>query len=184
MLVSEFHNFAFYHIPKCGGTSIINLLKSLNISLEQIGKKHEPLSGKQISENATIFTNIRNPFHRIYSIFCERKQRSWRTEYKNVDFPEFFWEHYVKEKINEFRPIHEFLFINNKLPGNVYLVKLEKAKVAWPMIIDVYLDREIKTIPHLNSTAHGDPMEFYDKNMIGVVKYREWWAVKEYNLGL
>ena len=181
-----YKDFAFYHMNKCGGTSIKKILKQLNLDFKQIGKGHHPLSSKKCNLNKyRIYTNIRNPYHRIVSMY-EFARQVIRGRHKNApkDFEDFFYNYWLvnKPKTVEFYSQQEQLFVGGKLPENLTVVKLEDVDKYWPEIIKQHFNTEISFIPRMNMTIHGDPMEYFDKEMIEQVKQKERWAVNQYML--
>jgi len=183
MMIFPHQHFAFYHMNKAGGTSICKMLESLPYKWEQVGKKHTPLSRKDFPEFSeyAVYTNIRNPFSRIVSIYEYRRQFSQRTRFKTVSFNEFFYEYWLAKPLDEFKPQHEYLFLNGKIPENVHCVKLEEAETWWPSIVKSHFGRDVE-VPRLNTTAHGDPMGYFRGGMVKAVKTKEWWACGEYGL--
>lgn len=183
MLICKEKNFGFYHVPKCGGTSIIQMLQSLPYKWEQIGEKHVPLSAKDYdSSGLTLFANIRNPFARIVSIYEYNRQFSQEKRFREIDFRSFFYEHFLNPEDKDsqaHRPIHEYLLIDGSLPENLSVVHLEKSEVIWPDIIKVFFNREV-VIPKVNSTIHDDPIGYFDERMRNEVIKREWWAFDQY----
>ena len=66
LLVNEIHNWGFIHIPKTGGTTITNILESVDETKRLSG--HDSLRVID-SDNLFIFTFVRNPFTRLVSAF-------------------------------------------------------------------------------------------------------------------
>ena len=181
-----YKDFAFYHMNKCGGTSIKKILKQLNLKFKQIGKGHYPLSSKKCDLNKyRIYTNIRNPYHRIVSMYEFGKQVV-QGRYKDMpeNFKDFFYNCWLdnKKDAKDFYSQQKQLFVGGTLPENLSLIKLEEIGKHWPEIIKQHFNVEISFIPKMNTTMHGDPMKYFDEEMIEQVRQKEQWAVKQYNL--
>lgn len=182
MIVHE--DFAFYHMNKCGGTSVIKMLDSLGLKFKQIGEKHGAMFIKNYDiSDLTIYSNIRNPFARIVSMYETRKQFSRRMLFKknSITFKDFFYDWWLEKTTDPFRPMHEHLFIDDELPENMILVKLEDIDSEWPRIIKKHFNREIGDVPRENATIqNGHYMNYYNDSMIADVNKKEWWAVEQY----
>ena len=78
-IVSYTNNFLFFHIPKCGGTSISSLISELKSNDKSIKHTHytyqeakKIFTEKGMLEwfnNANKFTIVRNPFKRMESLY-------------------------------------------------------------------------------------------------------------------
>lgn len=182
------HNdFCFYHLPKVGGTSVIELLKKTRLGFIQLGNKHQPLSAKGCNlRNYTIYANIRNPFDRVVSMYEYNRQGGWRTLYKewNMTFDKFVSEIWYPNTANsdELKSMDEHLFIDGQLPENVVLVKLEEINERWPQIIKQHFGVNVAEVPKANTTQHGDPMSYYTDETREQLKTKEGWACGVYNL--
>lgn len=156
----------------------MSMLKSLPVEWEQVGKKHTPLQRKGDFSDLIVFANIRNPFDRIVSMYEYRRQATQETRFKNIDFQDFFYNHYLGKDLMPYNPIHYFLFVDNELPENVIPIRLEDIDI-WGDIISTYFQRKIR-VPHINFTEHGNPERYFNGKMKTLVRSKEWWAVEQY----
>ena len=187
MLIRE--KFAFYHIPRTGGQSIEHLLQ-FNKQLEhpgwlRLGQVHAPLHRQPvIVEDYDIFTNIRNPFDRLVSLYELIKAGGvhFIKFDRNVSFPEFIYDHWGQkaDKHDEYNTQEEHLFIDGELPENITLIKMEEMNQLWPEVIRYYFGHEGIKIPHKNSVPHADSMTYYNNDLINFVQKREDWVMQFY----
>jgi hypothetical protein len=193
MVCQNSYDFAFYHMNKCGGTSIRKILARLDRHFKQVGKGHEPLGKKKkLNKYKHVYVNIRNPFHRIVSMYEFEKQilsipAAGNKLYKHgipIDFNDYLYNFWLsnENKIPEFFTQQDLLFVEGKLPENVQLIKLEEVDQHWPSIISRHFDTNITMVPRMNTTMHGNPMEYFDDEMYEAVKNKEHWVAKLYNL--
>uniref|UniRef100_A0A6M3IKH5 Uncharacterized protein n=1 Tax=viral metagenome TaxID=1070528 RepID=A0A6M3IKH5_9ZZZZ len=186
MLVCRNQGFAFYHMNKCGGTSIVKMLKDLpgNHSFIQIGEKHVPLSDKYFNfYGITAYCNIRNPMARLVSMYEYNRQKAQRTRFKDIDFDTFVVKYWLKRRENEYKAMHEFLLIDGKLPEAIVLLKLEECDVLWPEVINHHFNIDIKNVPRENFTIHDSYKNYFrNSKLMDLIRKKEWWAFKEYDL--
>ena len=187
MIVYEKNNFAFLHINKTGGLTIKHILNEL------VGKhtsgidQHRTLKFEYIRKatrypdfdicKIPIYTNVRNPFDRIVSMYAYRK---FRLNYKQrgITFKNFFYNIYMKGNVVN-GPISEFLLVNAGLPKNVNVVRLEDIDKEWPKIIKKHFNKDIGNIPKINKSNKLTAYTFNSK-MIDLVLDREKWVIKNY----
>jgi len=181
MLISKEHNFAFYHTNKCGGTSISQLLNTLGVKFEQVGKKHTPIITKDYDiTGLTVYATIRDPFARIVSMYSYGKDFSQRKRFKDLSFKDFLYDWYFGKNQYIFWPIHEHLFFDGQLPENIVPVKIEECNSKWPEIIEKHFGKKVSRIPWVNTSTHGEPIGYYSSDMKADVAKKEWWAVERY----
>lgn len=180
MLVCREKNFAFQHVPNCGGTSVREMLTSLPGKWEEVGDtKHSALGEIVGAESFAIFANIRNPFDRIVSMYEKRRQQSQVKPFKNVDFKTFFYGHYLINLQVGYESVHKCLLVKGQLPYGITIIKLKEADSAWPRIVREHFQREA-ILPELNSTEHGESMAYFNNEMNNLVQQKEWWACEQY----
>ena len=109
MIISDSHKFIFIHIPKCGGTSIRNILKNYDTRNNYfwmhdylLGATHQdfkqPIDKAHMTipifkrlypkdfdliKEYTVFTFVRNPVKRIVSSFWETRKNLFAAYDKN-----------------------------------------------------------------------------------------------------
>lgn len=184
------NKFAFYHIPRTGGESVEHVLQ-FNKQLEhpgwmRLGHKHELLRNQPLDiESYDIFTNIRNPFHRLVSLYeLARSGGIYDIKLdKSVKFDEFVYDHWHRNPNDnkEYNTIEEHLFIKGELPKNVTLIKMEEMNQRWPGILKDYFGVQGIKMLHINSVPHGDPMTYYNRDLTNFIKKREEWALQFYS---
>lgn len=188
MILYDKYKFAFQHVNRSGGMTVRTAIEdiagppdSLSVPL---GASHQMMktrldrlrsNGIDI-DNYSIYANVRNPLHRIVSIYHFRKSRG---RYKTLSFKDFFYTEYVKEVSVASGPIHKMLLVDGVLPLNVKVIKLDEIPTHWPIIIFSKFKKLVK-LSHLNKSIHKDPMEYYSKRMIKIVKDRESWVIENY----
>ena len=184
------HDFIFYHMYKCGGTSVKKMLLRLRLPSEQLGKGHLPLStyaDKVDLDAYRIYANIRNPYARIVSMFEFIRQMKYTRRPQDLPFESFFYDWFMDKKKSkeypEFSSRQDSLFVGGKLPETLYVIKLEDVDRFWPRIIKRHFDFDVQFVPRFNTTIHQkDTMEYFDADMIKEVKKKEAWAIDQYCL--
>ena len=184
-------NFAFHHIPKTGGTSVIKLLHLTGKPFKIVSKSsHEPLSSRRGRKNLKkfkyIYTNIRDPFARIVSLYEFSGDGGQRNKFREgcTCFKEFFYDKWYPNTENRdwFRSTEEFIVVDGKIPEKLTIVKLEEIDEVWPKIITKHFGKRVLMVPRENTTIHDEPMLYFDEEMIEKVKQKEGWVLEYYNL--
>ena len=84
-IVSRLNNYIFFHIPKCGGTSISEILPNKekvkliqHTHLDYISTKFAFEKNNELNffNNSKKFAIVRNPFDRVISLYCYIKQHT------------------------------------------------------------------------------------------------------------
>ena len=177
------NDFVFYHMYKCGGTSIVTMLLNVKRQSVQIGDINRPINEcvrKGELDDYSLYVNIRNPYDRIVSMYKFVSQ--WAT--KPPSFKNFFYDSYLENSEEEWwlNSQQKSLFVDGKLPENIFMVKLEEADRYWPVIMKRHFDVDIQYVPKFNATIHGEAMSYFDDGMIEEVKRKEVWAIEQYCL--
>jgi hypothetical protein len=168
-VVSRNNNYIFFHIPKCGGTSINQILPNKE-KTRLIDSYHIDYTKTKLifSENNELnwfnksnkFAVIRNPFDRVISLYCYIKQQTdhhLHNRIINHDFTQFCY--FLKNIGNEFiTSCYQHLcdedgFIDN----SIRIFKLEEINNNLEEISDI-IKIKINEIPHLNKSDF-----FYNK---------------------
>jgi hypothetical protein len=75
----KFDNHIFYHIPKCGGTYVRNVLQNITPNITELGNAHySPLRIGQRHDFENSFCVVRHPLDWYRSFFRYRIATSWR----------------------------------------------------------------------------------------------------------
>ena len=171
-MISHKKKFVFFHIPKCGGTSVLSILSKYNDE-DKYKDGHPPLFAilDMGLANYFIFTFTRNPFDRLVSAFNYIKKGNTGWHYdellrrkmgiKNMDFKEF-----VKTKLKNtencghFNPIFDYVSDENIQNIN-FIGKIENLQEDFDTICDK-IGIPQQQLPHKNTTNHKHYTEYYD----------------------
>ena len=178
------YNFAFHHIPKTGGTSVKRMLLETGLPFRNIVEDvHAPLNEKKkyLGKYKHIYTNVRNPYERIVSLYTFNTLRR-KFGVPEASFSDFFHDYWYlnPEKSEWLLSMEEHLFVDGDIPKKVKVLKLEDMERAWPAIIKYNFDKEVLKVPRENTSLHGEAMEYFDKEMIGKVKKKEGWVLENF----
>jgi hypothetical protein len=175
------NNFMFYHIYKCGGTSITRMLRDTKAHGGlTIGDTNRPVSecADRLGDY-NLYANIRNPYDRIVSM-CAFAHQSVPCTIPY--FKDFFYNAYLKNAEYWLTSQQETLFVDGKLPENIFLIKLEEVDKHWPIIMKRHFGVDVQCVPKLNTSVHDKTMSYFDDDMIKCVKEKEAWAIDQYCL--
>lgn len=213
MIINNSYKFIFIHIPKAAGTSITNFLSKLTnwCDLEIGGTafgeriqplyrsrfglyKHAPAShvinilGRKEWSKFFVFTFVRNPFTRIYSIYNFSKKWSDIPEkYKNFFQDCDTFEDFVMSDILEKDPGYDNIFFpqvfwitdspNFRRSKNIivdYVGKVENLKSDLINILEIIgankLIRDLDTLPHLNKSNSFDVSVYENPKVVDRVR--------------
>lgn len=194
------YNLGFFHIPKTGGTSFRKFLKRrANFSnIRATNKKHEQLlltinkMGIKKFNNINVITIIRNPYAVVVSLKYYAINNRLSNLKKGEKLPKWLepytrsFEEYVNWYVENKNSYSDYLLVNNKLPSNVHIVKLETLKKDVNRILNIDLKLNLKlNIPHLRKTKHLPFMEYYNKNSLNKITEKYKWTFDNnfYNIG-
>lgn len=138
------NNFVFFHIPKCGGTSIYDMLRDVldkEIFVEHTHYTYleakslfEKNGKKEWFENATKIAIVRNPFDRmvsLYSYIKQHKNHHLHYQIKQLNFNQFchFVSILLEEENSNVLSCFDYLKNNDeKLEQSINIFKLEDLK--------------------------------------------------------
>lgn len=165
-IVSYTENFIFFHIPKCGGTSISNLIGDSRSIEPKLNHTHFTyLETQNIFKekgmldwfnNANKFSLVRNPFSRISSLFKYIKEQPTHYLHNrilNYDFTQFC---YFLNNEGDDGIKSQFQHLENELgeiDKSVKILKLEEINNNLSEISNI-IGKPIKEIPILNTTNY------------------------------
>lgn len=188
MVVYEEYKFAFQHVNRCGGTTVRKAIESLAGPADSCttppGAAHQlmktrlrKLRSKEVDiDNFSIYANVRNPFHRVVSIYFFRVLTN---RFKEISFKDFFYGYYWEKKTVASGPIHPMILVDEKVPDNLKIIKVEELNTFWPDIILRHFGKGVE-LNNLNQSDHNDPMSYYDKEMKSLVKQADWWVIENF----
>lgn len=162
-IVSRKNEFIFFHIPKCGGTSLSNLILEKDI-IKNIDNTHytyadtkivfEINGEKSFFEKAKKIAIIRNPFNRtesLYKYIMQHKNHYLHDKIINKSFTEFcyYLRNIGDEKIISCKQhlIDECGIIDN----SIRIFKLEEINVHLEELSEI-LRCKIDMFPHENKS--------------------------------
>ena len=170
--VNTENNFAFVHVPKCGGRSIKKVFDF---------KKHDhfgicELDLKYLDSNLFRFAFVRNPWDRFVSAYEYLKRGGipyydrTKTIIIKKEYPEFkdfvravdVWKHWVFFW-------HQFDFVSiDGLIAMDFIGRFEYLQSDFDDICDEINYPKVK-LPHINKTKHAHYTEYYDDESIEII---------------
>lgn len=212
MIINNTFKFIFIHIPKSAGTSITSFLSKLTnwcdleiggtffgekiqpFYRERFGlSKHAPASlvrkilGQTEWSKFFVFTFVRNPFSRIYSIYnFSKKWPKLPEKYKNI-FSNFdTFEDFIMSDILANEPGYDNIFLpqvfwitdppNFRNVNNIldYIGKVENLKSDLINILQIIdqnkLIRDLDELPHLNKSNNFDISIYENPKVVDKVR--------------
>ena len=170
-IVSRLNNYIFFHIPKCGGTSISEILPNKekvtliqHTHLDYISTKFAFEKNNELNffNNSKKFAIVRNPFDRVISLYCYIKQHTdhhLHNRLINHDFTQFcyFLRNVGDDSITS---CYQHLCDDNGfIDDSMKIFKLEEINNNIEEISDI-IKHKIIEIPHINKS------DFYYKKTI------------------
>ena len=162
-IVSRLNNYIFFHIPKCGGTSISEILPNKekvkliqHTHLDYISTKFAFEKNNELNffNNSKKFAIVRNPFDRVISLYCYIKQHTdhhLHNRLINHDFTQFcyFLRNVGDDSITS---CYEHLCDDNGfIDDSMKIYKLEEINNNIEEISDI-IGEKINEIPHINKS--------------------------------
>ena len=162
-IVSRLNNYIFFHIPKCGGTSISEILPNKekvkliqHTHLDYISTKFTFEKNNELNffNNSKKFAIVRNPFDRVISLYCYIKQHTdhhLHNRLINHDFIQFcyFLRNVGDDSITS---CYQHLCDDNGfIDDSMKIFKLEEINNNIEEISDI-IGEKINEIPHINKS--------------------------------
>lgn len=162
------HKLTFVHIPKNGGSSVVQWLRE-NFTTDII-KNHPSLSMIKTEWDVhRSFAIVRNPWARIVSAYFYLQQYGFYWEHNNItsaeDFPSFdSFVHNMDYDLNSWNNIktnqHEWLTHED----NTIILRAETLNEDFKQIQDL-LNCHIP-LPFINTSEHKDYKDYYNINQV------------------
>jgi hypothetical protein len=164
-IVSRLNSYIFFHIPKCGGTSISEILPNKeNVRLIEHTHLNYTDTKFTFEVNGEIndfykfkkFAIIRNPFYRTISLFKYIKKHTDHHLHQriiNYDFTQFC---YFLRNVGDNSITSCFQHIcdeNEELDKGLRIFKLEELNDNLEEISDI-IGKKITNIPHINKSSY------------------------------
>jgi len=196
-MISHQHKCIFIHIPKCGGTSLENIIwpeprKTSDLWMGFVSKYHnqyqtgglQHLTAKLIRqvigaekfEEYYKFTIVRNPWDKAVSQFFYMQHRPDLRDFigmKEDDSFKKYLQFTMSKPHVQWEKQHRFFQDDNGEKLVNYLGRLECFQKDATVILD-HLNI-LETIPHVNATQHRHYSEYYDEESKEMIAdhYRE-----------
>ena len=168
-MISSKHNFIFIHIPKTGGSSVVDIFRKFHNSDEQIETAHQTISGLKKRYlhciEYDILSVIRNPYERMISYFFHMKLRDkdgFRS-FTKEGFVNFLLKGHI-DKIWKPFPSQISFFNGEK----INLIRFENFKEELKPILNKYGIDE--PIPKINTTKHKHYSYYYDNETRAIIE--------------
>jgi hypothetical protein len=162
-IVSRSSNYIFFHIPKCGGTSVSEILPNKekvrlveHTHLDYVKTKFAFEENNELNffNNCKKFSIVRNPYDRAISLFCyikQHKDHHLHNRLINHDFTQFcyFLKNLGDDSITT---CYQHLCDDNGfIDDSIKIFKLEEIKTHLEEISDI-IGEKINQIPHINKS--------------------------------
>jgi hypothetical protein len=164
-IVSRKNNYIFFHIPKCGGTSVSEILPNKekvrlieHTHLDYVNTKLVFEENNELDwfNKANKFAIIRNPFERtisLYKYIKQHKDHNLHNRLINYDFTQFcyFLKNIGDDSITS---CYEHLSDDNGfIDDSIKIFKLEELNNHFKEISEI-IGVEINEIPHINKSNY------------------------------
>jgi len=159
------NNYIFFHIPKCGGTSMYQVLpkmdkvegiKDTHVNYVKTKKVFDKIGKLEYFENAKKFSIIRNPIDRTISLYryiSEHTDHPLHKDVKKLNFTEFcLYLKYFKD--DSITSCYEHLCDKNGvIDSSISIFKLEDINTHLNSISEI-VNNQIDKMPHVNKSSH------------------------------
>jgi len=193
------YNLAFFHIAKTGGTSFRDFL------VRNLGKakwyikdtNHEPLTskmsvmGKKLFDSINIVTIVRDPFTAVVSYYDSIYSHNCSLDGKLkphvaekypalVDVYGLPFEEFIDWYVENEKSYADYLLVDNKIPGNVHIIKLESLKQDSNRVLNdiLGLNLNVNKIGRLNSANRDkSAMDYYSNSSLNKIRNKYKWCI-------
>jgi hypothetical protein len=164
-VISHTDNFIFFHISKCGGTSITEMLsnterikgiRDTHVNYRNTKKVFAYLNDLTFFENANKFSIVRNPFDRTVSLYRyinEHKDHHLHGTVKGFKFTEFC---YYLRNLNDptITSCYDHLCDENgQIDESIKIFKLERINSDIKELSKIINQNAVR-IPHVNRSSY------------------------------
>ena len=162
-IISRKNNYIFFHIPKCGGTSMSDILPNKEI-VKNIENTHftyfETKYAFDVNGETDIFNKsnkfalVRNPIDRVVSLFKYIKKHSdhhLHNRFINYDFTQFcyFLRNVGDDSIMSCKA--HLMDDNGEIDSSIKIFKLEEINHNLEELSDI-IGQKINSFPHINTS--------------------------------
>jgi len=185
MTINDEHQIVFIHVPKCAGSSLVNLKCFQQTPLETFGQGHTTI--QQVFDNRNDKAKkylkiavVRDPVSRILSAYVFLKRGGLKTlgdlQYKRMidkymDFEDFV-QHLeidnLTSKIVHLFPMHFFVCLNSGKIGVDLIFYFEKLEMLHTYLKFNRLIQEHDCIPCINQSS--DPKPLVSSKALDMIK--------------
>lgn len=194
-MISNKHNFAFLHLPKCGGTSFLKAFKNswddrrfkhghpylTTDKYNYILRRSPKIIVNLELSRFKLFTMVRNPYSRVVSAFFylannklsfkeDRKIRD-KLNLKHLDFKEFVKKSLLSVDYMHFNGIIDNYIQTEDLKKIDYIGKVENMADDFGNICKLIEQPNTKLL-HVNKSKHLDYTHYYDEESKNIVTHR------------
>jgi hypothetical protein len=200
-LISHSNRFCFLHIPRTGGTTIVNCLKSQVDDLQIIAPYHSSIEKTILNFKSVFnyftFSYVRNPYDLLVSIYSsidsENKDYYKVNKLGFFDFIVWMADEGFKREENDFQPFYrtqtDYLSINNELKvKNLFKYELLCNDSGTSNLLSIMLNLNLRLPKHIPLTKKSDRFfnynEYYDYKTFKLVNtiYKEDFKNFKYSL--
>ena len=168
-IVSRLNNYIFFHIPKCGGTSVseilpnkekVRLIEHTHLNYVNTKFVFEVNNELNFFDNCKKFAIVRNPYDRTISLFRyikQHKDHHLHNRLINHDFTQFC---YFLNNIGDDSITNCYQHLcddNGFIDDSINIFKLEEINNNLEEISDI-IGQKITEIPHINKSNY-----YYEK---------------------
>jgi len=173
-MISHKKKFVFFHIPKCGGSSLISKFKKYRDE-EKYKDGHPKLDAiiEMNLKNYFTFTFVRNPYDRLVSAFYYIKNGNTGWYYdkqlkRKLGLRKLNFKDFVKTKLTQdtmskchFAPVFGHFVSSDTISKIDFIGRVENLKSDFKIICNK-LEISNIDIPHKNKSKHKHYTEYYD----------------------